>query len=81
MIRIGSSTPVDSRAGSTAAKTARLIVLAPLTAVLEKPTRVDAAASTASCQRLMVSMSGKMVSATVSAAPGGSRPLNERLID
>ncbi|MGA5351447.1 hypothetical protein ACPCJU_03440 [Streptomyces thermodiastaticus] len=43
----GSSTPVEARAGRTAAKIARLTVSAPLTAVLEKPTSRAARASTA----------------------------------
>ncbi|NUK11379.1 hypothetical protein HRW18_26070 [Streptomyces lunaelactis] len=44
----GSSTPVDSRAGRTAAKIVRPTVFAPLTAVFEKPTSIAAAASAAS---------------------------------
>src|SRR4051794_11252242 len=57
----GSSTPVEARAGSTAAKTARLTVLAPLTAVLEKPTSSAAKASAANphpdmCQSVIVFM-------------------------
>ncbi len=52
----GSRTPVDSLAGRTAAKTARLMVLAPLTEVLEKPTSSAAAASRANAPGVIVSM-------------------------
>src|SRR5688572_23244400 len=64
--------PTDSRAGRTAAKTARLTVLAPLTEVLEKPTRKAAAASAANPQGVMfqgviVSMRRPMLGETISA--------------
>lgn len=44
---------MEARAGSTAAKMARLTVLAPLTAVFEKPTRRAAKASAANSQPVM----------------------------
>src|SRR6266487_1894542 len=65
---MGRSTPVEARAGSTAAKMARLTVLAPLTAVLEKPTRRAAEARAANsqpdmCQSVIVFMRGPLLCA------------------
>ncbi len=62
-ISTGSRMPVEARAGSTAAKMARLTVLAPLTAVLEKPTSRAAKARAANsqpvrCHSVMVSIAG-----------------------
>src|SRR4051812_25072359 len=65
---MGRSTPVEARAGRTAAKMARLTVLAPLTAVFEKPTRRAAQARAANsqpvmCQSVIVFMRGPMLCA------------------
>lgn len=72
-MRMGSSTPVEARAGSTAAKIARLTVLAPLTAVFEKPTSRAAAARAANsqtdmCQSVIVFMREPMLCPCISRA-------------
>lgn len=79
---------MEARAGRTAAKIARLTVLAPLTAVLEKPTSRAAAASAANsqpdmCQRVIVFMRGPIVCPYISPRKEClvSWPLHQTAVD